>query len=226
VTTEHAPTPAYRAADPPTAYTARIVAAGVAAAAGAMLTSMIDSRGTVVGAILVSMTVSALGQAMRRPLDRLQRQLRGQATRPSRPLDAPTVDAVQAPARSRRAARRGGVGRSILLIGLVGFLVGMGVFGAREIALGRALTAQIVRRLESLAASESPVQLAQTALAPDDEDQADKPATREPAKQAPATPARPAATPGPSGDQAKGAGTSNGGVLADKVKLPATNSGD
>ena len=57
-------------AAPSTSYTAKILATGLATAAGAVLTSVLDSRGTFVGAVMVAMIVSGLSQVMRVPLER------------------------------------------------------------------------------------------------------------------------------------------------------------
>lgn len=138
-------------ANEPTAYTSRIVATGLATASGALLTSLIDSRGTLVGAVLVAMTVSALGQAMRGPLDRLERRIKAL-----------------------------GVARGILIVGLVGFLLGAGAAGARDILQGGQWTARIARTLRSVS-TEQPARPAPTAPVSDDEDAKttqDKPAAR------------------------------------------------
>jgi hypothetical protein len=67
--------PSATAAQPPS-YTARVVATGLATAAGALLTSVLDSRGTLVGAVVVAMSVSALSQVMRVPLERRVKSVR------------------------------------------------------------------------------------------------------------------------------------------------------
>jgi hypothetical protein len=134
----------------PTAYTARIVATGLATAAGAVLTSFIDSRGTLVGAVVVAMAVSAIGQAAREPLDRLERRI-----------------------------KRMGVARAILVISLVGFLAGTAAAGAHDIGGVGQLKARLARKLQPVA-SEEPVRAAPTEDAPADEDTkaADKPASK------------------------------------------------
>jgi hypothetical protein len=164
----------------PTAYTARIVATGLATAAGAILTSVIDSRGTLVGAVLVAMAVSALGQAMRGPLDRLERRVKAL-----------------------------GVGRSILIIAVLGFAVGTGAVVAHEVLGAGNLSARLARKLQPPTA-DAPARATPTESVPADEDAKtdaktpEKPAARpasEPDKQRPAQPAatqRAAAEPTPS----------------------------
>ena len=51
-------------------YMPRLVATGLATAAGAFLTSVMDARGTVAGAVVVAMVVSGLSQVVRAPLER------------------------------------------------------------------------------------------------------------------------------------------------------------
>jgi hypothetical protein len=109
----------------PTAYTARIVATGVASAAGAVLTSVIDSRGTLVGAIVVAMAVAAMGQAMRVPLDRLERRIKAL-----------------------------GVRRGILIVAVLGFTVGAGTVAAHEVLGDGELSARIARKLQRSASQE------------------------------------------------------------------------
>jgi hypothetical protein len=70
-----AQTPSATAA-PPSSYTAKIVATGLATAAGALLTSVLDTRGTFVGAVVVAMIVSGLSQVMRLPLERRAKSAR------------------------------------------------------------------------------------------------------------------------------------------------------
>ena len=163
----------------PTAYTARIVATGLATAAGAVLTSFIDSRGTLVGAVVVAMAVSAIGQAAREPLDRLERRI-----------------------------KRMGVARAILVISLVGFLAGTAAAGAHDIGGVGQLKARLARKLQP-PASEQAVRATPTEDAPADEDTkaADKPASKpasEPDKQRPAQPAptSKSATEPPASDEA------------------------
>jgi hypothetical protein len=124
----------------PTAYTARIVATGMAAAIGAVLTSVIDSRGTMVGAVLVAMFVSAIGQAMRRPLDRLERRVKAL-----------------------------GLGGGILVIAVLGFTVGAGAVAAHEILGPGQLSARVARKLH-LDAWEERVRATPTESVADDED--------------------------------------------------------
>ena len=57
-------------------YIPRIVATGLATAAGAVLTSVMDARGTLVGAVLVAMIVSGVSQVVRVPLERRVKSLR------------------------------------------------------------------------------------------------------------------------------------------------------
>jgi hypothetical protein len=149
------------------------VAAGLAAAVGAVLTSMVDSRSTLAGTMLVAMAVSALGQAMRAPLGRLEQRLRfagrsGQAGEPSARVTPAVAAGPGAPLAvpPARAQRQGGMGRSILLVGLLGFLIGMGVIGAREIAQGKVLAARLMERLQSDAPVRILVELAPTEPAP------------------------------------------------------------
>jgi len=109
----------------PTAYTARIVATGVASAAGAVLASVIDSRGTLVGAVVVAMAVAAMGQAMRGPLDRLERRIKAL-----------------------------GVGRGILIVAVLGFTIGAGNVAAHEVLGDGELSARIARKLQRFASQE------------------------------------------------------------------------
>ena len=160
---------------------ARIAATGLATAAGAVLTSLVDSRSTLVGAVLVAMAVSALGQAMRTPLDRLERRI-----------------------------KRLGTARAILVIGLVGFLVAMGAISAHELAQGTGLRATILHKLEPRA-DDDPVRAAPTTSAPEDEDAAPTQRTARPASATPATRSAPAATPiGPKSAASAGAVSSSG----------------
>jgi hypothetical protein len=57
-------------------YMPRLVATGLATAAGAFLTSVMDARGTVAGAVVVAMVVSGLSQVMRAPLERRVKSVR------------------------------------------------------------------------------------------------------------------------------------------------------
>src|SRR5918912_1015830 len=62
-------------ADAPRAVLAGILATGLAAALGAVLTSYVGFQGTVAGAMVGAMLVSGLSQVVRGPLDRLERWL-------------------------------------------------------------------------------------------------------------------------------------------------------
>ena len=124
----------------PTAYMARIVATGLATAAGAVITSLVDSRGTLVGAVVVAMTVSALGQVMRVPLDRLERRV-----------------------------KRLGAARGILLLVLMGLVVGTSAVGARDLLQGIPLGARIVAKLQA-GFSDKSVRLAPTPAVSNDEE--------------------------------------------------------
>jgi predicted lipid-binding transport protein (Tim44 family) len=133
-----------------------------------LLTSLIDSRGTLVGAVLVGMTVSALGQAMRGPLDRLERR----------------IEAL-------------GVARGILIVGLVGFLLGAGAAGARDILQGGRWTSAITRKLQS-ASTDHPSRSAPTTSVSDDDEAKttqDKPPSRSGADTDKEPKAQPAPTP-------------------------------
>jgi hypothetical protein len=121
----------------PTAYTARIVATGLATAAGAILTSLIDSKSTLVGAVVVAMAVSAIGQAMRGPLDRLERRIKAM-----------------------------GVVRALVVISLVGFLIGAAAAGVHDSFGVGQLRARIARKLQP-PPSEEPVRATPTASVPD-----------------------------------------------------------
>ena len=141
------------AATQPTAYMPRVVATGLASAAGALFTSLIDVRGTLIGAVLVAMTVSALGQAMREPLDRLERRLKGLGVQanPSEARHARVAPDARACCGPRCAGSRGGgVIRSIVVIGLLGFLFAMGAVGVREIAHSTNLRARIMQEIQPL----------------------------------------------------------------------------
>jgi hypothetical protein len=117
----------------------RIVATGLATAAGAVITSLVDSRGTLLGAAVVAMTVSALGQAMRVPLDRLERRIKSL-----------------------------GVARGILLLGLLGVVVATSAVGARDILQGNPLGARIVGKLQ-LGSTDKPIRLPTPAGAEDED---------------------------------------------------------
>ena len=173
------------------------MATGLATAAGAFLTSMIDSRGTVVGAVMVAMTVSALGQAMRAPLGRLEWRLKRLPFADSaNQTEPPRAVPVARPAAASRRAGRGGGGvvRSILLIGLLGFVVGMTAISAREIPQAKALIARLVLDPGDV---RDTVRTAAKDAAPDDDDATP---TREPAGNArpggPASALTRATTPG------------------------------
>jgi hypothetical protein len=118
----------------------RIVATGLATAAGAVITSLVDSRGTLLGAAVVAMTVSAIGQAMRVPLDRLERRVKSL-----------------------------GMVRGMLLLGLIVVVVATSAVGARDILQGNPLGARIVSKLQ-LGSTDKLVRLAPTPAATEDED--------------------------------------------------------
>jgi hypothetical protein len=61
--------------EPPPALLAGIVASGLAAAVGAVLTSYLGVQGTLVGATLGAMLAAGASQIFRLPLDRLERRL-------------------------------------------------------------------------------------------------------------------------------------------------------
>ena len=118
----------------------RLVATGLATAAGAVITSLVDSRGTLLGAAVVAMTVSAIGQAMRVPLDRLERRVKSL-----------------------------GMVRGMLLLGLIVVVVATSAVGARDILQGNPLGARIVSKLQ-LGSTDKLVRLAPTPAAAEDDD--------------------------------------------------------
>ena len=118
----------------------RIVATGLATAAGAVITSLVDSRGTLLGAAVVAMTVAAIGQAMRVPLDRLERRVKSL-----------------------------GMVRGMLLLGLLGVVVATSAVGARDILQGNPLGARIIGKLQ-LGSPDKLVRPAPTPAVAEDED--------------------------------------------------------
>lgn len=128
-------------ADAPRVFLAGIVATGLAAALGAVLTSVVGVQGTVAGAMLGAMIVSGLSQVVRLPLARLERwliQVGIIAVRRKRPLRrAPSAGALPASSDAPTRPR----GKGALVIGVLGFLLGLAVISGFEIVQGKPLSA-------------------------------------------------------------------------------------
>ena len=130
-------------ADAPRAVLAGILATGLAAALGAVLTSYVGVQGTVAGAMVGAMIVSGLSQVVRRPLDRLERWLLRHGllvVRRQRQLPAARVQAVRLAVHGP-ASETPRIGWRVLVIGGLGFVVGMAAISGFELSQGKPLSA-------------------------------------------------------------------------------------
>lgn len=135
--------------DAPRALLAGILATGVAAAMGAILTSRLGMQGTVLGAMFVAMACSVVSQVVRAPLDRVERSmwrmgLLSVRHRPNRPRSV-AAQAVRTPEPPRLVyqprASQGNPARRVLVVGALGFAIGMTLISAYEITTGRPVSA-------------------------------------------------------------------------------------
>ena len=134
-------------ADVPRAVLAGILATGLAAALGAVLTSYAGVQGTVAGAMVGAMVVSGLSQVVRWPLDHLERWLlrRGLLVVRRRPrVPTARVQAVRLAAASP-PSRPPRIGWRVLVIGSLGFIVGMAAISGFELSQGKPLSAATAR---------------------------------------------------------------------------------
>lgn len=130
--------------DAPRAIVAGVLATGVAAALGAVVTSYGGIQDTIVGAMLSAMVVAALSQVVRVPLDRMERQLYrwGFGVRRSRLRSAPRLRIQARPLKvtyppARRQIRPG----RTAVVGAAGFIVGMLLLSGFELTAGRPVSA-------------------------------------------------------------------------------------
>ena len=129
--------------DAPRAVLAGILATGLAAALGAVLTSYAGVQGTVAGAMVGAMVISGLSQVVRWPLDRLERWLLRYGllvVRRRQQLPTARVQAVRLAAASP-ASRVPRIGWRVLVIGSLGFVVGMAAVSGFELSQGKPLSA-------------------------------------------------------------------------------------
>ncbi len=124
------------------AFVSGVLATGLAAALVAVLTSYFGVQGTLIGAVIGAMGGSALSQMVGVPLDRVERWLvrRGLLTVRRPRIPAARVQAARA-AVAGRAPGTARIVRHTLVLGSVGFVLGMAGISGFELAQGRPLSA-------------------------------------------------------------------------------------